>query len=319
MKPITDMLPKPNKPSKTSRRSGQSTSGRDLSVARTSRDFKRGRTMPGATSSGIKSSDKHALRSATPREKINHLAYVRKVTITTLIGLVAAVIVLCVIVWQFSANVSLAYSVSGLKPYTTQAYTEAIQDYLAKHPTERLRFLLNEQNLTKHLQRSFPEIESIAVGGNDGFATTKFTTELRRPVVSWQVSDTTYYVDAEGVSFQQNYFQPPKVEIVDNSSIQYTPGTAIASERFLGFVGRIIANIETSPKYTVNKIEIPTGTTRQVKVYLKGYNYPAFVSVERGPAVQAEDIKRVLSYVKAKNKQPKYIDVRVKGKAFYRD
>lgn len=319
MKSITDVLRRQNKQSETNRRRQPPSSRRDLSLAKTSRDFKRGRTMPGATSSGIKAADKHALRSATPREKINHLAYVRRMTVTALAGLVIGAIVLLVVVWQFTATATLDYQASGLKAFTTKAYSQAIQAYLADHPTERLRFLLDDQNLTEYVQQSYPEIANIAVAGNDGFATTSFAVELRQPVVSWQVSDTVYYVDAEGVSFTQNYFKPPVVEIVDNSSIQYTPGTAIASERFLSFVGRIIANIETSSKLSVAKIEIPTGTTHQVKVYLKGYSYPAFVSIERGPAVQAEDIKRSLKYIQFEGKQPQYIDVRVKGKVFYRE
>lgn len=326
MKSIIDVLKKQNKqPKRATQKRENATSRRSSSTTRkkssdaSSRGFKRGRSMPGATSSGIRSADKNALRAATPREKINHLAYIRRVVTTTLGVLLAGTILLFIVVHQFTATVKLDYKYSSSIAYISNDYIESIQSYLKSHPTERIRFLLDDAKLTEHVQHSFPEIASITHGGNDGFATTSFEVDVRDPVVSWKVSDTTYYVDAEGVSFTRNYFDEPSVDIIDNSSIQYTPGTAIASERFLSFVGRIIANIEKGSKYTVTEIEIPTGTTRQVKVYIKGYDYPAFVSIERGPAVQAEDIKQSIGYIESHDKKPNYIDVRVEGKAFYRE
>ncbi len=325
MKSFTDVL-KRMKRSEPPRRQGKYTSvrserpGREAPSTDSSPFFKRGRTMPGTTLHGMRTTDKHALRSATPREKVRHLSYVRQVIMTTLTVVVIAAAILFIIVQQFSATIHVV-ALNGGKPLTitTTPYVAAIQDYLKQHPLERLRFALDSQSLASAVQASRPEVAAVHQTGNDGFATTRFVLDMRQPVVSWDVADTRYYVDAEGVSFTKNYFAEPRVHIVDNSGIRYTPGTAIASERFLSFVGRIIAFIEQEGSLSVTKVEIPTGTTRQVKLYFKGVKYPALVSIERGPAEQAEDIARSIKYMRSHHKQPRYIDVRVKGKAFYRE
>ena len=51
-------------------------------------------------------------------------------------------------------------------------------------------------------------------------------------------------------------------------------------------------------------------------------NIPPFedfkMNIDREPAVSAEDAKRMVNYVTERNIKPEYIDVRVKGKGYYK-
>ena len=141
---------------------------------------------------------------------------------------------------------------------------------------------------------------------------------FRKPVVLWQVDSVKYFVDANGVSFTKNIYENPKVTIVDNSGVRYTPGTAIASARFLSFVGRSIGVMQ-SRGMSVNKITIPAGTSRQVEVLINDIPYPFILSIDRLPGGQVEDMQRIIEYFARGGRLPKYVDIRVKGKAFYRE
>ena len=141
---------------------------------------------------------------------------------------------------------------------------------------------------------------------------------MRQPIVSWKVDATNYFVDAQGVSFTESVYPSPNVTIVDNSGVRHTAGTAIASERFLSFVGRAVALAQQN-ELEVRNVNIPAGTSRQVSFEVRGVNYPIILSIDRSAAEQIEDALRAINYFKRQQKNPDYIDVRVKGKAFYRE
>ena len=279
--------------------------------------FKRGRTLAGSTRSRVRASETTALQTATPREKAHHLARVRRKIIGMLVIVAIGLLSLLVLLWQFSAGVTVQLSDVPLRA-DTQQYEQTIQTYLKENPPERLRFNLNDERLTEFVARKHTEVESITQGGYSSLAHTVFSVKLRKPVVSWQVSDARYFVDEHGVSFTKNLYETPLVTIVDNSGVRYTPGTAIASERFLGFVGRTVA-LAHKNKLAVTSVSIPPGTSHQVELIAEGVSYPIILSIDRSPAEQVEDALRAVQHFKVTGKSPAYIDLRVKGRAFFRD
>lgn len=324
MTSLTDIFKRNNSDRASSRRDGQYTSVRSQNVTRNPSQktlsdnlFKRGRTMPGVTQQGLESADKHTLRAATPREKVRHLAHVRRTVMTSLGITLIVIIALAVLVQQFSATVHIS-STERYSVLNYSAYVDTVQKYLNGHPLERLRFNLNQSELTKFIQADHPEVKSITQNGMDGFAATDFTIAMRKPVVSWDVGKRRYFVDADGVSFEKNVYDDPTVRIIDNSGVEYTPGTAIASERFLSFVGRVVA-LSLDKSFKVTEVIIPAGTTRQVQLKIQGYSYPVIMSIERGPTQQVEDMVRALGYLNSQGRSATYVDIRVKGKAFYRE
>lgn len=278
--------------------------------------YQRGRTLAGATSHTLRAADSRALSNATPREKVHHLTSLRR-RLSVILGASLGVILLLVaFLYQFTAGVQIGFS--GARPASSAPYEQAVQEYLAQNPLERLRFNLNVEKLNTFVAAKLPEVQQVSAGGYAQPAVSQFSVALRQPVVSWNVDATTYFVDAHGVSFTKNVYQNPTVTIVDNSGVEHTSGTAIASERFLAFVGKAVAAAQQNG-HKVTKVAIPAGTSRQVELYVEGHGYPVIMSIDRSAGEQAEDMARVLAYFDKQGRTPRYIDTRVKGKAFFRE
>lgn len=279
--------------------------------------YRRGRTIAASTYTRKNSASEKIHGNYSPREKAHRLNNMRRKVMAVLITLCVLCAVLAAMIWSFTASVLVTFPNASSIP-ERQQYEAVVQDYLTKNPTERLRFNLNEARLSEFAMQENPEIARITQDGFAGFAKTTFSIELRQPVVSWQVGRTQYFVDKDGVSFSRNVFQTPEVTIVDNSGVEHTTGTAIASARFLSFVGRTVA-IAQDRGLTVTQVAIPAGTSRQVELIIKDVAYPLILSIDRSPGEQVEDGMRAIAHFANAGRTPTYVDVRVKGRAFFRE
>lgn len=286
---------------------------------RQSSQYRRGSTMPGSTTHTLKEARAHALHQATPREKMHRLASLRRKLIVTLVTSLSVILVLGVLLQQFTASVVVEVAGIARSDESSNQYEQSLQRYFSRNPLERLRFNIDQHAMTSFIHSEHPEVESVVSEGYDGLATSRFQVELRTPVVSWQVDDKVYYVDRYGVSFEKNMYAQPSVKIIDNSGVDYTSGTAIASERFLNFVGQAVARAQDDAGVTVTEVSIPAGTSRQVALTLKGYSYEIIMSIDRSVGEQIEDMGRVVRHFEAQGREPQYVDLRVKGKAFFRE
>ncbi|HZJ34809.1 MAG TPA: hypothetical protein VFD55_02210, partial [Candidatus Angelobacter sp.] len=194
---------------------------------------------------------------------------------------------------------------------------KVIQEYLNINPMSRLQFFLDQSALTKYVSDKLPEVANVKQQGSMGIGETDFSITMRTPVAGWMINDNQYYVDSDGISFEQNYFLPPSVQIVDNSGASLQTGTAIASKRFLSFVGRVVSLAQTSG-YTVTQAILPANTTRELEISLKDVSFSVKLSIDRSAGEQVEDMSRAVQYFISNGRAPSYIDVRVSGKAFYR-
>lgn len=286
---------------------------------RQSSQYRRGRTMPGSTSHTLKEAQSHALHQATPREKMHRLASLRRNLIITLVASLSLILLIGVLLQQFTAGVVVELAGIARSDVSSKGYEDSLQDYFSQHPLERLRFNINQDTMTRFLHAQHPEVESVDSEGYDHLATSRFDVTLRTPVVSWQVDDKTYFVDRHGVSFEKNMQSQPSVKIVDNSGVNYTSGTAIASERFLNFVGQAVARAKDEAGVTVAEVSIPAGTSRQVALSLENHPYEVVMSIDRSVGEQVEDMGRVVRHFEQQGRSPQYVDLRVKGRAFFRE
>lgn len=277
--------------------------------------FRRNRTITGSASSQVTATNEGIAQLKSPRVQAHELARQRRHIGAVLLLVVAGIFVLFGLVSQFTAGVTV--KTAELSEQLDTSYADAIQSYLSSQPLQRLRFLTNTEQLSDYLQTEVPEIASVTVDGSDGFGKTSFVLAMRKPIAGWSINGRQQYVDATGTAFERNFYEKPKVQIVDESGVQVQAGQAVASNRFLGFVGRAVGAAKKAG-YTVSKVVIPRGTTRQVQLQLDGVGYPVKLSIDRGPAVQIEDMARAVRWLKAHNQKPKYLDVRVGGEAFYR-
>lgn len=285
----------------------KSAAGREL--------FKRNRTLVGSSSSVVSSAAEMDADLRSPRAHVHHLTAHRRRLSTILAFVFAISIFLLWLLYEFAAMVHVSPTVSSVT-LQQDRYEKIINSYFASHPIERLRPLINHDELNDHVKREAPEVESVQATGSAGFATGQFDIEMRRPIAGWLIGNKQYFVDEKGIAFQINYYEQPAVKIIDESGVPQTAGTTVASGRFLQFVGRSVA---IAKKYgmVIEQAIIPNGTTRQVEYRVKGHDYPIKLSLDRPVGEQVEDMQRAIAYMDSKQQTPKYIDVRVSGRAYY--
>lgn len=298
---------------------------RDISGAATKREaldippnttFRRNRTLTGSSSAHIASANELQSDLKSPRSMAHELSKQRRKLGGSFFGLLILIGISAFLLHQLTASTSVI-SKDGALSIDATRYTTVIDKYLTLHPIERLRFVLNEQRLNDYVQHELPEVVSTSADGNDGFGKSRFVISVRRPIASWLIGNSQNYVDANGVPFQKNYYSTPSVRIVDQSGIQQIAGTAIASSRFLNFVGRSVAAAKDY-KLTIEEAIIPPDTTRQVQLKVSGHAYPIKLSLDRPVGEQIEDMQRSIAYLDGKAIVPSYLDVRISGKAFYK-
>lgn len=276
--------------------------------------FRRNRTLTGSASSKVVSTNESNAQLKSPRVQAHDLARQRRHLGAVLLFVIVSAVALYGLISQFTAGVVVKAEDVSMK--LDPIYEKTIQGYLSRQPVERLRFLLNTSALNDYLQMAAPEIGSIKIDGSAGFGKTSFIVTMRNPIAGWSVNGQQQYVDATGTSFGRNYFSTPTVQIVDDSGAHVAPGQAVASNQFLGFVGRLVGLAKVRG-YTVAQVVIPGGTTRQVELRLTGLSYPVKFSIDRAAGEQIEDMDRSVVWLKQHSISPMYLDVRVSGKAFY--
>lgn len=106
------------------------------------------------------------------------------------------------------------------------------------------------------------------------------------------------------------YVPQPTVDIIDES------GQGITN-RIREYVGQLEVDLGDIG-LALDKAVVPAGKNREVDIYLDGQEYYVKLNVDRGTAVSAEDTKRMITFLSERDLHPQYVDVRVKGKAFFK-
>lgn len=286
--------------------------------ASTSADiFQRNRTLTGTTSNNLNNIDaKSDLESS--RSHAHHLSNKRRRVMSIMVVVFLSAALLWAIISNFTASVVIRLPDTTIsKTVDTTNYRNAIKEYLNTSPIGRLSFLLDQSALNNYVINKLPEVASVAQQKMVNIGETSFVVTMRKPVAGWKINDKQYYVDAKGISFEQNYFPDPAVQIIDDNGISSQTGTAIASNRFLSFVGRVV-DLARANGYTVIQAIIPAETTRELEIRLKEGDYLVKLSIDRPAGEQVEDMGVALSYFNEHGQKPEYIDVRVSSRAFYK-
>jgi hypothetical protein len=280
--------------------------------------FRRNRTLTGSLSPGVASVNEHNSELQSTRVQAHHLRRHRRRLGVALFGVFIIIIGLAWAIWQSIVSVQIVADNGASQPLDTKPYTNEIERYLSSHPFERNRTSFNADAVTTYLQsHGFPEISHVsldAVHHQIGSAT--LIVSMRKPVVSWKTGASRLYVDEDGVAFARNYYADPTVEVVDQTGIQTVNNQVLASNRFLGFIGLIIGHLHEQG-LMVSQVVLPADTTHQLLVSMQGLAYPVKISVDRPAADQAEDTARAVRYLASKGIAPKYLDVRISGRAYY--
>lgn len=279
--------------------------------------FRRNATLTGSVSSDVDSvSVKHANMKSV-RVEGHDLKKQRKKLSYMLLATVLMAIGVGSLLYQITAVPVLTSNASMGVDYSV--YVDKIQSYLNGSPAQRLRPLIDSKAIAEYLQdNGTPEVESLSPETSfAGLGRSNMRITFRQPVVSWKVKTDTYYVDKAGISFTRNYFSEPAVQVLDNSGVPVDGNQVFASNRLIGFLGLIVGKLGARG-IVVRQVELPAGTTRQVNLFIQGRDGYIKTSIDRPVGEQAEDIYNAFIYFDKKGINPEYVDVRIKGRAYYK-
>lgn len=290
---------------------------RQSAASQSGSSFRRNRTLTGSSSPTITSSNEMNADLMSPRAHVHHLTKRRRHIFVRFIGVAVMALALYLFLNQFVATVSVTAGSAVDLPQTKQAaYQERIDKYYTSHVGERFHPALNIRDLTAYVQAKHPEVATVQTDMTGEFGKALARVTLRKPVARWVIDGRTEYVDSTGAVFGYSVYPTPRLTIVDKNRVVSADGL-VASHRFLAFVGQTVGEARRH-KLVVTKATIPLLTTRQLEVKFKRIPYTFKLAVDRSAGEQIEDASRIIRYFKKQHLTPGYVDVRVKGKAFYK-
>lgn len=107
----------------------------------------------------------------------------------------------------------------------------------------------------------------------------------------------------------------PTIEIIDEDA---TAAEGKLTNRMTTYIGQVERDLRDLGYHPVKAV-IPSGSIREVDLYLDGY--PGFVkmTIDRGSAVSAEDTDRLIRYLSGQGiTEFQYLDVRLPGRAYWK-
>ena len=109
---------------------------------------------------------------------------------------------------------------------------------------------------------------------------------------------------------------------VSEATIEIIDEDATSDSRITSRMRTYVAQVEQDFRelgYTPTKAVMPSGSIREVDIYLDGYTGFIKMIVDRGSAVSVEDADRMIRYLAERDIHDfAYIDVRVEGRAFWK-
>ena len=103
----------------------------------------------------------------------------------------------------------------------------------------------------------------------------------------------------------------PTIEIVDEASV----GVSKKVKEYVGYLEQDLKGYGI----TLTKAILPRNKTREVDVYIADFEGYFKLSLDRGVGVSAEDMDRMVRYLKKQGFiGVEYVDLRVEGKAYYK-
>lgn len=262
--------------------------------------FRRSQTITGSRATSVRAAGEGRGQLQSPRLHEHSLRKHRRRLTLYLLGILAVASGLWYIVSSYIGNrdIIVAHSTSQTLriPVDTARYQKLVETYLNDRPFERFAFAHNGQEFDQFIKAQAPEVTRATLERTDTFGEAILTLQLREPVVAWTIKQQQYFVDAEGSAFLINYFALPTVIVSDQSGISAEAGV-VASEKLLRFIGRVITLVNQSNVTTVERVELPANSTREIDFKLQGRDYIIKAHLDRDPAGQAADIVQAIRYI----------------------
>lgn len=109
----------------------------------------------------------------------------------------------------------------------------------------------------------------------------------------------------------QSFVKEPTVAIVDENA-----GNNV-SQRVKDFVYDLEGDL-SAYGLAIDHVSLPLQKARELRIFIINRGEYYKMSLDRGSAVQAEDLSRMVKYLDNNGIAPEYVDLRVSGKAYYK-
>ncbi len=278
--------------------------------------FRRSRTMTGSSSDAVRAVAETHADLQSDRLKHHTLKGQQRRILVYLSATTVVIGVIVTLLNNFILSASVQ-SISGVSSSVLTVYQQAVNEYLSSHPNERFSLSLRAEALSRAVQKQFPEVASVKLTVQPWLQPATASIVLRSPIASWTIGTTKYYIDEHGAAFQHNYGVEPALHVEDKTGIDPNSAGAVASGRMIHFIGRLVFLLGNSG-YTVEKIELPPNTSREVDVRLPERGYVIKTNLDRDPAGQVADIVSAVKFLDGKGLRPVYADVRVASRLYYK-
>ena len=107
----------------------------------------------------------------------------------------------------------------------------------------------------------------------------------------------------------------PTIEIIDEDATSTGGRLSSRMKEYIGMLEEDLRALGITP----TKAVIPTGSIREVDIFIEGYTGYLKTIIDRGSGVTAEDAERMLRYLASINVGDfQYIDLRIDNKAYWR-
>lgn len=282
--------------------------------------FRRSRTLSGSLSDSVNSANAKRAALKSDRVKLHQLrSSHRKLKIMLLMAALICLGSGFLLSHSLAfATISVPENIATLK--AEQDLRAALKTYVNSHPSEGFSLTLDTERATGFIQRSgHPEITGLTASINwfTGGDTVSF--QFREPIALWRIDGEQYYVDKQGVVFQNYQGPKPNLQIEDASGYvsEMARQNKNMSYQFVSYLGQLAGELQKTGSAPIQRVVIPR-EVRQLNIYIKGHDYPIYANTMRSAPSQAKDIKLTLQYFKKQGSTPQYVDVRVAGKAFYK-
>ena len=117
--------------------------------------------------------------------------------------------------------------------------------------------------------------------------------------------------EARELEMAQMSTPEPTVPIIDENT-----GDNI-SARVKSFVVNLEEDLAAT-NIAIDRVVLPAQKAREIRVFITERGEYYKMSLDRGSAVQAEDLARMRHYLEEKGISPSYVDLRVEGRAYYK-
>lgn len=236
--------------------------------------------------------------------------------IRRLIGAICGLAIVVGLLFQLTVNISIQTPDPRSSRHAAK-YIKALNEYYAARPIERFRFFLDSNSVEKFFLQKAPEVKSIRVEG-DSLASSSVKLMFRQPVAQWSSGGKLYFVDDRGVTFEQNYFDTPGVEVRDESGVPTKEGQEVINRQFLSFLGQAVS-LFSQHKLQVSEVVLPVNTVRQVWFKIEGRPYAIKMTVDKSAQAQVTQAITTMQHLDARGLSvSEYIDVRVDRRSFYK-